>query len=170
MTGHGKAEHLCQAAIILIPAAIIGYWALASGAAIRTDWLAGMPAGGAILGWKRAACAVFTLFCTAPLLLGLVQLQAILHFMRRGAWFDDAMMRAVPALGQALIGYAALSLLCQPAVSVLLTCDAPAGRRLIALSLGQADLLPWLAGALALVMARLLLAGRALADDQKYMV
>jgi hypothetical protein len=161
----------CWALILLLPAALALYWAVASG-----EQLAGhtnLPAsaiGAPLLPWQRLAGALVMGLPLALLLVGLWQAKRCFEQFAQGRVFTEQATDLLRRFAGWVAAAALAAIVASAATSVLLTLHNPPGLRHLALGIGSDHLFTFFFAGLVWLMAAVIGQGQALAEENERFV
>jgi hypothetical protein len=106
--------------------------------------------------WQRVGGIVLSSMPLVALVMGLGHLRALFQAYGRQEYFSIAGVRHLKRMGQSVMLWVLLNLLCQPALSVWMTMRQPAGERVLSVGFSSGDVVAlFLAGCIAII-ARIL--------------
>jgi hypothetical protein len=157
---------VCMAIIVLLPIALVDYWATAN--AVDMAVHGNLPTSALqapLLAWKRVAAAAATAVPLAMLLLGVWQVKLCFEQFAQGSVFTaqaTAHLRRFAGWAAALAAIVAGTV-----VSILLTLNNAPGMRHIALGVSSNHVFTLFFAALVWVMADVISQGQALAEENE---
>ena len=158
----------CWALLIVLPVALVGYWATASEAMLAGH--ANLPAQaiqGSITLWQRIAAGSVTAVPLALLLAGVWQARRCFDMFAQGQVFTR---QATALLGRfaGWVAWAALAaLLASSVTSVLLTLHNPPGQRQLSVGIGSDHVFTLFFAGMVWLMAAVIAQGRSLAEENE---
>jgi Protein of unknown function (DUF2975) len=158
----------CWALLIVLPVALVGYWATASEAVLAGH--ANLPAQaiqGPVAAWQRIVAGAVTGVPLALLLAGLWQARRCFGMFAQGRVFT---LQATALLGRfaGWVAWAALaSMLASSATSVLLTLNNPPGLRHLSVGIGSDHVFTLFFAGLVWLMAAVIAQGQSLAEENE---
>ena len=158
----------CWVLLVVLPVALVGYWATASEAMLAGH--ANLPPQallGPITAWQRVAAGAVMGLPLALLLAGVWQARRCFEMFAQGQVFT---LQATTLLGRfaGWVAWAALAaLLASSATSVLLTLNNPPGQRHLAIGIGSDHVFTLFFAGLVWLMAAVIAQGQALAEENE---
>lgn len=161
-------EWACWLLLVLLPLALVFYWATASDAVLAAHArLSPQAIQGPITGWQRAASGAVMAIPLGLLLAGVWQARRCFAMFARGQVFTR---QATTLLGRfaGWVAWAALaSMLAGGLGSVLLTLHNPPGQRQLALGIGSDQVFTLFFAGTVWLMAAVIAQGRSLAEENE---
>ena len=158
----------CWALILLLPAALVGYWAVAGGEQLAGH--ANLPAsaiGAPLQPWQRLAGALVMGLPLALLLVGLWQAKRCFEQFAQGRVFTEQATELLRRFAGWVAAAALAAIVASAATSVLLTLHNPPGMRHLALGIGSNHLFTFFFAGLVWLMAAVIGQGQALAEENE---
>lgn len=107
--------------------------------------------------WQLTGAMILSTLPLLALAYGLYHLRLLFQtYGRREKYFSAAATRHLGKMGQAIIMWTALNLLCEPVLSVWLTMREPVGHRLVAVSFSVQDIVALFLAACIIIIAQIL--------------
>lgn len=161
----------CWGLIVLLPAALVAYWAVAGGEQLAGH--ANLPAsaiGAPLLPWQRLAGALVMGLPLALLLVGLWQAKRCFEQFAQGRVFTEQATDLLRRFAGWVAAAALAAIVASAATSVLLTLHNPPGMRHLALGIGSNHLFTFFFAGLVWLMAAVIGQGQALAEENERFV
>jgi Protein of unknown function (DUF2975) len=161
-------ERACQALLVLLPMALVIYWATADAAMLAGH--AHLPAEairGALAPWQRVAGGAVSGIPLALLLAGVWQARRCFALFACGEVFTGAATVLLRRFAGWVAWAALASMLAASASSVLLTLNNPPGLRHLSVGIGSDQVFTLFFAGTVWLMAAVIAQGRSLADENE---
>ena len=156
----------CLVLIIILPLAVAAYWGVADAGSLAVR--ANLPPGamnGPLASWQRAAGGAATELPLCLLLVGLWHARHCFVQFAAGYVFTAAAMTDLRRFAGWAMASAGADIVCRALVSMLITLQNAPGQRQLAIGIGSDQILLLLFAFMVWLMAAVIGAGRALADE-----
>ncbi len=162
---------LCIALMVLMPLALIVYWATATTPELAAKGNLQVAAIRAPLQlWQRSAAAFVSALPLACLLIGVWQAKLCFEQFAKGDLFTDNAVGSLRRFAGWAAAAALAAILAGMAISVLLTLNNPPGTRHLAISFSSNQFVTLFFAAMVWLMADVIGQGQTLADENKQFV
>ena len=158
----------CWAILLLLPLALLVYWATASDAVLAGH--ASLPSGavqGQLLPWQRLAAGAVMGVPLALLLIGVWQARRCFEMFAQGQVFTAQATHLLRRFAGWVAWAALAALLASSVTSVLLTLHHPPGMRHLAISIGSDHVFTLFFAGLVWLMAAVIGQGQAMAEENE---
>jgi hypothetical protein len=158
----------CWAILLLLPLALLAYWATASDAVLAGH--ASLPSGavqGQLLPWQRLAAGAVMGVPLALLLMGVWQARRCFEMFTQGQVFTAQATHLLRRFAGWVAWAALAALLASSVTSVLLTLHHPPGMRHLAISIGSDHVFTLFFAGLVWLMAAVIGQGQAMAEENE---
>lgn len=162
---------ICLALVVLMPIALLIYWATASAPELATQ--GNLPAAvirTPLQMWQRAAAALVSSVPLACLLMGVWQARLCFAQFANGDVFTASAVGCLRRFAGWTAAAALAAIVAGAAISVLLTINNPPGTRQLALGISSNQVFTLFFAALVWLMADVIGQGQSLADENKQFV
>jgi Protein of unknown function (DUF2975) len=156
----------CEVLIVVLPAAVIGYWVLADAAeiAVRAN-LSARAIQGPLLAWQRVAGALITGLPLALLLVGLWEARKCFRLFAAGRVFTADAVRCLRRFAGWVMVSVIAGIVAGPVISVLLTLNNPPGMRHLAIGISSDLVFTLFFAGMVWLMAAVISQGQTLAEE-----
>lgn len=162
---------ICFAMIVMMPLALVIYWATASASELAAQGnLQASVIRAPLQVWQRVAAAFVSALPLACLLIGVWQAKQCFEQFARGNVFTASAVVCLRRFAGWVAAAALAAILAGMAISVLLTLNNPPGTRQLALGFSSTQVFTLFFAALVWLMADVIGQGQALADENKQFV
>ena len=158
----------CWLLIVLLPLALVAYWALAGDELLAVQAnLSASAIGAPLQPWQRVAGAAVMGLPMALLLVGLWQAKRCFEQFAQGQVFTEQATDLLRRFAGWVAAAALAAIVASAATSVLLTLHNPPGMRHLALGIGSNHLFTFFFAGLVWLMAAVIGQGQALAEENE---
>jgi hypothetical protein len=160
----------CLVLIVVMPLGVVSYWGTTDVAEIARDVLPPMEIQETLLPWQRTLAGLISAIPLAVFAIGLWQAHKFFRLYSAGQIFSSRAAHNLSRFAGWTLASVIVSILCQPAVTTVLTILYPEGSRVLMVSISSHKLLLMLFAAMVYLMANIIRQGQRLAEDNATIV
>jgi hypothetical protein len=160
----------CLVLIAVMPLGVVSYWGMTDVAEIARDALPPMELQETLLPWQRILAGLISAIPLAVFAVGLWQARQFFRRYSAGQIFSSRAAHNLSRFAGWTLASVIVSILCQPAVTTVLTLTYPEGSRILMVSISSQKVFLMFFAAMVYLMANIIRQGQRLAEENATIV